>query len=383
MKEELLIIIFLLLGPVLDILSFYNIPVNIVFRGLFLGYIIFSMLKNKKNIKLLLVLLIFSLIEFLYQIIGLNYSYINSISNIFKFLYLPCTFLYFKDYEFKKYNKNKILSIILFTYITVFLLSYITKTGSNIYLEEEGKKGFKGVFSSINEFSAIVSVLLIIVSNYLKNNKKYILLFILFLETILCSMLLGTKVLFAGIIISIIYLMYQERNRLFFNRNITQKVIIILSSIVVIISGIFIFTKTRTYSNMMVQKDFFKVNNVLSYEYLNRVIYNDRLSFLEDNFKYYKDANIENKLLGIGVNNNIKMVEIDVFDILFRYGIIGFIIFIYILIKILSVKTLGIKKFSIILLLLISLTSGHVLTYPNVCIYIGLILANVIEYKRK
>ena len=137
----------------------------------------------------------------------------------------------------------------------------------------------------------------------------------------------------------------------------------------------FLFTKTRTYQNMVVQNSFFKVDKVLSLDFLNRVIYNDRLSFLSDNYNYFKKQNIIKILFGIGLaNNDIKMVEIDIFDIIFRFGIIGFII--YIIPIILSIswnKLRKVDKISLILFLIISLTSGHVLIYPAVSIYIALI----------
>ena len=169
--EELLIIIFLLLGPILDVLAFYNLPVNIIFRGIYLVCIIFLMLKKKENIKYLVVLTIFSLVLFLYQHLSLDYSLTTNISNIFKFIYLPCSLLYFKNFKFNKYKKETILSIIIFTYVGSFIMSYITKIGANAYLDTDGKTGFKGLFSSINEFSAIVGGLLLLVSSYLKENK--------------------------------------------------------------------------------------------------------------------------------------------------------------------------------------------------------------------
>ena len=374
--EELLLIIFLLLGPILDVTGFYNLPVNIVVRTLYLIGIITLMLIRKQNLKLLLFLLIICITQYLFQYIYLDYSIKDNISNILKFIYLPCSILYFKNYNFKKYNKNKILSIILFTYIGIFLLSYITNIGAKAYLETDGKSGFKGLFSSINEFSAILVCLLPIVSSYLNKKKKYLLILVLIISAIICSLLLGTKVLFGGIIFTIIYIIFINREILFIKRSKKYKITVI--SILTLLLGltIIIFPKTRTYKNMQVQQSFFKVNNIISYEYLNKVIYNDRLTFLTDNFKYYIESKPINILFGIGFNNNdIKLVEIDIFDILIRYGIINLFIFILILTQIPFNKMKKEEKVSMMLLFIVSLTSGHVLIYPNVCIYIGILLS--------
>lgn len=370
MKKEYLIIIFLLLGPILDVTSFLGLPVSLLLRGLFLVGITFHLMINKQELKILIPLLTFSFILFLYQILYLKFGVLSSASAVLKFLYLPVSVVYFKNYEFK-IEKAKILGIILMTYIGIFLLSYVFDIGADAYLETDGKSGFKGLFSSINEFSAIIVCLLPIVTTYLKKNKKFIQMILLIVLALLCSLLIGTKILMGGILFTILYLLWQEKNNLFFRRTKKQKILIITASIVVIIAGCFLFTKTRTYQNMMVQQDFFQVENVFSLEFVNRVVYNDRLTFLHDNFDYYKNQNIIKILFGIGLDDyNIKMVEIDIFDIIFRYGIIGIIVFVGSIASGLRLKkTKPEDKISLLLLVIISLTSGHVLIYPAACIY--------------
>jgi len=67
MKKEYLIIIFLLLGPFLDVASFYGTSLSILVRGVYLGVLISYLLFKKKDLKVLLPLLVFSFICFLYQ----------------------------------------------------------------------------------------------------------------------------------------------------------------------------------------------------------------------------------------------------------------------------------------------------------------------------
>lgn len=371
---ESLLVIFLLLGPILDVTSFYNLPINILVRGIYLLSIIFLMIKRKKNLKLLIALLIFSIIEIVFQRCYLDFSLRDTFSNTFKYLYLTVSILYFKDFEFKKYSKEKILTTIILSYIGIYLFSYITKIGESAYLDTDGKSGFKGLFSSINEFSAILIGLLPIVVIYLKNKKNYGLLLLVLLGTLMCSLLVGTKVLLAGFIFTVFYLLYKNKDKLFTCKTRRQKQYIIIVGILILLVSCFLFTKTRIYENMVIQKSFFKADNILSYDYFNHVIFNDRLSFLTNNFNYFKNTNILNILFGIGINNyDVKMVEIDIFDIIFRYGLIGILLFGYVM-SIINFKELKEEeKISLILLLIISLTSGHVLFYPNVCIYIALL----------
>lgn len=373
-KLNLLVIIFLLLNPILDVTSFLNLPFSIIIRSLFLVGIVLYLFINKKELKLLIPLLIFSIISFIYQYFYLKFGLTETVSSIFKFLYLPVSILFFKNYSLAA-EKSKIETIILITYLGIYLFSYLFKIGANAYLPTDGKSGFKGLFSSINEFSAIIVCLLPIAVNYLRSKKNYIVLIIILICSSIASLLIGTKVLMGGIIFTILYLMWNEKN--FFLRQSKKIKIMVISLFIILItiSG-FLFTKTRTYKNMQVQQDFFKVDNIFSLEFINRVIYNDRLTFLDDNYTYYKNQNIDKKLLGISINNNdIKMVEIDIFDILFRYGIVGIILFVSSIITINFKEIKVYDKISMILLVIISLTSGHVLIYPAVSIYFSLAVA--------
>lgn len=373
-KLNLLVIIFLLLNPILDVTSFLNLPFSIIIRSLFLVGIVLYLFINKKELKLLIPLLIFSIISFIYQYFYLKFGLTETVSSILKFLYLPVSILFFKNYSLT-IEKSKIETIILITYLGIYLFSYLFKIGANAYLPTDGKSGFKGLFSSINEFSAIIVCLLPIVVNYLRSKKNYIVLIIILICSSIASLLIGTKVLMGGIIFTILYLIWDEKN-FFLRQSKKIKIMVIFLFIILIMISGFLFTKTRTYKNMQVQQDFFKVDNIFSLEFINRVIYNDRLTFLDDNYTYYKNQNIDKKLLGIAINNNdIKMVEIDIFDILFRYGIVGIILFVS------SIMTINFKeikdydKISMILLVIISLTSGHVLIYPAVSIYFSLAVA--------
>ena len=76
----------------------------------------------------------------------------------------------------------------------------------------------------------------------------------------------------------------------------------------------------------------------------------------------------------------IKFSEIDICDVMFRFGIIGLVLFVDNLVTMPVKKLDSNEKIVLFLFLIISLTSGHVLLTPNVCIYIGLLFSkNVLE----
>ncbi len=374
MKKEYFVPLFLILNPFLDVLSFLGTSISILVRGIFLVSILGILILQKKELKWMGILLLYSMISFCLQVFYFKFGIMTSISSIFKFLYLPISLLYFSTYEWK-IEKNQIFTILLALYLGIYLLSYVLQIGADAYLVTDGKSGYKGLFSSINEFSAIVVGLLPLVTVYFQKKKKVWISILFLFAAGICSLLIGTKILMGGVIFTTLYLLWQKREVLFFQRKKIEQIGIVVGCMLLLGSGGFLFTKTRTYHNMMIQQEFFQVKNVFSMDFVNRVIYNDRLTFLQENYRYYQTKTIDQKLFGIGLaNTEIKMVEIDPFDILFRYGILGFVLFAGCLVQKITWKKLDqTSKVSLLLLLFVSCTSGHVLFYPAVSIYFALL----------
>lgn len=367
-----LIYIFVILFPLLDAtVVLTTLPISTIIRGLFLIFSFIYLVKNKHNLKLVsfLSLLMVFLSIYLFTI---NYSYYEIITSVFKLFYLPFTCFLFINLDYnEKVKKSMIISLIL--YISIYLLSYIFNFGYNNYLAEEGKIGYRGIFNSINELSAILVILYYYAYRFIKDKK--IPLIILTILMLIISYLTGTKVLLGGILLTIFINIIPKIHSKFKKSSKKNKIYILTSGILVLILLSYLFTLTNTYYNMKIQGEFFKVTNVFSYEFLNRVLFNDRLTFLKTNLDIYLNSNILSKILGLGTSQFPKLVEIDIFDIWFTYGIIG-------LLLILSIFTYIFKKvkfnkynlFGIIILIMISLTSGHVLLSPAVSIFFGIII---------
>ena len=154
-----LIILFIIIQPLLDIYAGSNTNnIHIISRGLFLIGIILYNIKHKNNLKLTLLLTTIMFIYLISYLLYYKYSIIMSVSYAFKLFYLPFTTIFFINY--KDNIDNKYIAVTLFLYIILFLLCYIFNLGNVIYEEEVKKEGFKGLFNSINELSAIAIILL-------------------------------------------------------------------------------------------------------------------------------------------------------------------------------------------------------------------------------
>ena len=369
--------VYLLIQPILDVLTYYNIKINLILRGIFLLFCIYYMFINKNHRILLYCLIGISIIYFVYYFFGSNYSLFPSIRMIFLFLYLPIVLLFFSNYKLKD---NKIYTIVIFEYLLILAICYVFNIGSSIYEDEtlQFKQGFRGVFNSINEVGATISVLFPISLIYLKDKKKYILGILLIFLMILSSAITGSKTIFGFTIITILYLLITTNYQRIKKLNTKNKIILIMAIIVLLILGTIIFINSRVYKNMVGQAKFFNVEKIFSMSFFNKVLFNNRLSFIKPNYINYTKGIIP-IILGLALENPVyKLVEMDLFDLIFRFGIVGLCLYLSTFIKVF--KSIKITKYnslflySIIILLIISFVSGHVLFNPSVSLYFGVLV---------
>ncbi len=411
MKKSIvnLIKLFLILSPFFDIITAFmikifdiNFTISMLVRFfvlfICLFYLIFIYNQKDKKYFLLVVGVIF-----IYLLIFLTIMVINKdISillyegkNAIKTFYLPILLITF--FAISKENKDfvfdKIIIIVYIVYLLGIFIPDILGIGFDSY--EVTKTGSVGFFYTANEVSAIISILMPFFLFYLYQKKNFILT-VLFIGILVFDILsIGTKgpllsfFIILGIIV-FIYIIYLLNVKLY---KILALFISVLALFIFFIS--FYLPQTAFYKNIKVHLDFLGVDNVFEvltdYKLFDHFVFSSRLSFLNNTYQNYNNSSLEEKLFGIGYmenyNTNLestKMIEMDYFDILFRHGVIGFIIymgiFIYFLIKFIN-STIFLKSFpfkvcnylSLTLILLLSFITGHVLLAPSVSIFIVVI----------
>ena len=116
-----------------------------------------------------------------------------------------------------------------------------------------------------------------------------------------------------------------------------------------------------------------------------------RNEYLQENKEKFINGSIKNKLIGIGFIENkdgevkqLKLTEMDYFDLLFCNGIVGMLIFAFPIIVIGSLiiyklvkkeRKIGIEEvYSVSMAAIIAFLAGHVLVAPAVSIYIVIIV---------
>ena len=421
---------FFLFLPFLDVITALitrnlslSITPGIIIKGLFLIYLIIYIYTTKskyKKISLinLLTIFIYILCYFIFKPELIDSRFIlQELKHLFRLIYFPITFnglLCF--YDENNFNKELIKRVLFNTLIIYFFLLIIPLiTGTSYHTYPIDWQGYVGWFYAGNEIANIM--ILLLPASYLlleKNKLSFLGIFPLFL----IALTIGTKVAtFGSIIIAVIALIYY-----LFKKDLKR---IIYSTLVVIFVGIliphsyaiqnykFAYTPHIEIEESNIQEvtvinkqinEFYDKNKITK---VFKNLLNGRDMLLANTLSIYNDNKSDSNIFfGIGFSNtsninnqNIaRLIEIDILDGNFHYGVIGLIIMLlpfiisgYIIIINRKKLNLNIIIITTIILLVfaVSTFSGHVLSSPAVSIYLVLYLLlllnefNAFEHQEK
>ena len=391
---SLILKIFLYLQPVIDLITGImihylniNITIGMIIRFIFLLFIIYFYLFVKKNNSkyktiYLLSVLVFMIISTILVIINKDiHALYFELSNVLKVFYFPLL-ISIVDKEDIKITINDIIYVGII-YLSLISIANIFNLSYNSYTQ--GKIGSVGLFNSGNEISAILSIITPFIIYYIFNKNNNYIKVLLIILMVYNYFTIGSKIIIISLILSIIFnlFLFLKNNKV----NNKKIIISIIGILLLIILGIYILPKTNFYYNIKLHLNFLGINNIkdlFTYNFINRFIFSDRLTFLLDINNIYFNSSILSKLFGIGFITNyatdlvsIKLIEMDLFDIFYRVGLIGFITFMIPIIK--EIKVLfkdkySIVIFSVILALFIAILVGHTLTAPSVSILLLFVL---------
>ena len=392
--------IFLFMQPFLDVLAalliynnvdnFVTSLIRLVFMGLMVLYLYFGEYENKKKTLIYVSTLIITIIVhtlimvFDKDMSVFMYEFKNTISTYYFVFLLISLGVIYKD---NKISKKELM----YLWIIYVLLTFIPNVlGIGFKSYSHSKTGMTGWFYSANVVGSILVIILPIILSEIKKLPKF-LIAILGAMALYSIFSLGTKtpVLGLGIILffNLLYYVY----KLFKSKK--KKSIVIIFSSLILLCGVsaYVIPKTSFYENLKIHYNFLKKNDVkiFSKEFLDHFVFSQRLSMEERTRHNYNKSHIQEKIFGIGyIENystdsvNLKIVEMDYFDIFYREGIIGFILFfipvIYMIVMFFknnSINFVSVNMFiSILLIMLLALFQGHIFITPAISIFVALIL---------
>ena len=365
--------------------------------------------------------------------------------NIAYFIALFMSFYVLYHYSPNKKDmmkKIKYTLVITFAiYFVLYILAILTGTSGLTYeYSDKSKLGYKGWYDSGQILGHSLSICFpIILYVILKPNFNKILRIILLAFSIICVSLLGTKVPYYIVLITlIVYLLLLLFYRIVRKEKISNKfniviVVVAIGSMVgtyqftpvayntkinnkiaeIEISGFDIDAisgkkKNVDYENIIKSNPEANLSYIKKYynwtkaskDYLTEQYYkgtvhpsNTRAKQLVYSQKMFEQADIQYKLFGIGFINQDSLfsLERDFFMALYNFGIIGFILFlaipIWLFIKSLIFAIKNIKKIDLEYCLLfislgiffcISIYAGYTYIYTNFSIFLVLIMAMIL-----
>lgn len=416
--------VFLLIQPILDLVTslmvrFTNLPLTIgmVVRGLFLFIMVIYLLfvnksvHRKKSIIYLGILCIFSILYLITKDGIFTLGFLKTeVIYLFKYMYFPiialCLINAFDELQIKKEKIFKVCIIEAIIYSILIILPEITNTAFSSYIDNN--EGTVGWFYAANEIGAIMVALFPFLYYLLFERESVVKIALTFTIVILAMTLLGTKTSFLGMLITeILYTLYflfnYKKNRAY---GLKWSIIIIIISFGLIpnihaVKNLQNAIAESSHIKEEVKEDNEKENKKYtssspSVQRIIKVALSGRDKFFYNTLEIYDNANIDDKLLGIGfVNRNEinnkkieKLIEIDSLDVFFHYGIIGFIILFIPLIYIVyrTLKSIFKNKFGLSffkftniyvigIITMISMIAGHVYSSPAVSIYVSFAMA--------
>ena len=382
--KKYLLVLFLICQPLLDALTCIQIKNNWNFlsisalvRGLFFLYVLYYLWKEKKDRKIIYLYLVYCVLEIAMQYLVFKNSLSVEVANLMQVFYLGFLIMFFKWYK-NEYLNTKLLVFIYYLYISLIIGPFILGFGYYAWEFYPEKSGYYGLFYGANEISAILVILFPIVLDYLIRCRKYVISGISIVLSFICAYLVGTKTMLLGFIITLLYLLIPFLYKYYKKFSWKYKIGFIGVVVLILILGCLILPHTPVYKNITLALDYFKIDssNIFSYYGINKMIFSGRLEFVVNIFNGVKGLGPLYYIFGIGKTMlvTLKGVEIDLFDILFTLGILGFIfylVFMYNSVK--DTKLSRVYKYTFILGLLISLIAGHVLISTNVSIYLALL----------
>ena len=380
-----IVYLFLLFSPLLDALTSIFVhntnlgfSIGTIIRGIFLLLVLIWIKNNIKNKKILIFFILYVLLALMYFFGRYRGNILPEITNLFQIFYLPIMLLFFSKYNNDNIN-DKLMVKIYLLYLNLVLIPYIFNLGYSLTESYSNKVGYFGLFIGGNEISGILVGLAPIVLSYVSNSKNYILKVVTYIELFLVMILVGTKTLFIGIIITILYLIYRRLRYAYVVMNEKKSKWPYLIGIIPVVLVIIFFPKLPMIKNIKTTLEFYKiekVSDVITIKNLDNVVFSKRLSNLNNINKVFIKSESQDFIYGLGFSKikSINVIEIDLFDIFYSIGIFG--TFVYFLLILYTVKFNGLRKdksLACALLILMSLFTGHILTKPMVSIFIALL----------
>lgn len=357
----------------------YGFSISQIYKSIYLILIVFWLIRNRIHTPVYILLLFFLLI-YLHLYNSENISYIlMDIILANRFLLIVTSFYFFRTQIIRYPHKFVLIRRIFIINSIVFGVNILFGYLGFGYAQYESI-GIRGWFYAGNDTSLVFLILSLFILSYFQIKGKLVYVTLFSLLTIFIGFLIITKTAIIG---SILIILGIPLINLLFNRKRESIKQIILLSVVIAMLG-------STMINFLLYQN----QGILRYERftkgsftVNKLIAGGREDRKVIIFDSYRNPKISDIIIGrsfSGIKNSVS-AEIDYIDIFIVFGLLGVVVtygfFILILFGTIKQKILNRSSFSlynifgILLILVISTITGHVMTAGLSSILLGTYLA--------
>ncbi len=362
-----------------------NLPISLSQSYKFL-LLLCLLIRFMLTFRLLIVTLIITfclLTPSLYQLINSSegsYFFLDFIK-ISKYLAPFMCFLFFVD-GIKRHGDSLypyLMGLVRFSYAVLVVNILIKYIGLGYPAYKSGEIGAKGFFFAGNEISALLIILSSIIAFVIWKKGLKIRYFAFLALNLFAGLTISSKTAILGILLVFFTIPFQGKSL-----KIKKFLPLVMAVLVLLPLTFFLSWKFIQNSSLIVRLEYF-------YKELDlwTFILSSRNVFLANSYETYLHAyDIVEKIIGVGQTryeylNNLKVVEIDIVDIFFAYGILGLLIFLFMMYFLLvqSKRFVRSKKYPFanlvyvmtLVLLLISTLAGHVFGSGMSAVFLGLL----------
>lgn len=247
-----------------------------------------------------------------------------------RYLVTISSYFFFVNLFKNNYKSNLIFVGIFISYIVMVINILLKYVGLGYPMYEFGEIGSIGFFYAGNEASILLVILTALISKILWHKKLRILYFLLGALSLFTALTITSKTSILGVLLVLILIPIKRPKADRINlKSFAKYSIAILALVPVLVWQIWKFIKTSEVYERF--NHFWQELDLLTFIFSNRntflvhywEIYTERYSFLD-------------KVFGVGetqYNNYSPMgiIEIDIIDILFAQGVIGVLLFLFLL----------------------------------------------------
>lgn len=236
---------------------------------------------------------------------------------------------------------HKMLCIVSFILVAGIIIPFIFDFGFFTYADRFGYRGFRGIYYSGNDITATLMLITpITLCNYLSLSsrkrlgwKRWLFYGLAPVLSTLCLLLIGTKTAYMAVAICVVLiLLYGIFRKLRCSRSDRTLLGVVIYALAVLVSMALLSVVAQHSVFASILNSFSGIDSAAK-ESTQTLVLSGRQIKLHDTLSLFKNGGPATWVFGLGRGAVTKVIEMDVFEVLFYYGVFGAVCMLWIYCK--------------------------------------------------